>query len=348
MIEMRSDTFTLPTRKMLNSVKSAALGDDVYGEDPTVKKLEELSACLLGKEAGILMPSGTMANLATIMAYCPRGSKLIVGNESDIFLYEAGGAAVCGGILYESILTQNDGTLKLNDLELAFPKEDDPQYAEPKLICIEYPHNRRGGLILPQHYLLDLYNFSKKKKVNLHMDGARIFNAAISLGSEVKEIAQYADSIQFCLSKGLSCPIGSMVVGTNEIITKIRKIRKMLGGGMRQAGVVAAMGIVALTNWKSQLERDHKNAIFLANRLVQIPNIQLVPEKIETNMVFFRIVNPAIMLERFILECHLNGLNLSSLGDDRIRIVTHRGINREKIIKAISIINNAIKNLEKL
>lgn len=202
-IEMRSDTFSLPTIDMLKTIQIAELGDDVYQEDPTVIKLENKVAKILGKEAAILMPSGTMANLASILAHCPRGSKVIVSDESDIFIYEAAGAAVCGGIMYDPISTELDGSISLNSLEKSFPLDaEDPQFALPALICLENPHNRMGGKILPLTYLREIKEFANGKGVPIHMDGARLFNATVALGVDPVEITKFADSIQVCLSKG--------------------------------------------------------------------------------------------------------------------------------------------------
>ncbi len=230
MIELRSDTFTLPTDAMREAVSCSTLGDDVYGEDPTVCALEELAAHKLGKEAACLMPSGTMANLTAIMAHCPRGSKVLVGNESDIFIYEAGGASVCGGITYDPIPTQPDGQLSLHDLAESFPDDPmDPQFALPALICLENTHNRCGGTILPLEYLQQISQFARARELPVHLDGARIFNAAIALDIDPSEITKYVTSVQFCLSKGLAAPIGSMVVGDSTFINCTRRIRKMLG-----------------------------------------------------------------------------------------------------------------------
>ena len=337
MIEMRSDTFTLPSKEMLQTILKASLGDDVYGEDPTVKNLELICANMLGKEAAILMPSGTMANLASILAHCPRGSKLIVGDESDIYLYEAGGASICGGVIYEPIKTQVDGTLSIADIINALPKDRaDPQFALPALICLENPHNRMGGIPLSLSYITELYTFVKNKGIQVHMDGARIFNSAIALNITAKEIAKYCDSLQFCLSKSLSAPIGSIVVGNRQFIDKVFRIRKMLGGGMRQAGIIAAPGIYAIQNMKRQLKLDHKHAKILSNGLSKIPGIYLNPTEPYTNMVFFTIVNKSV--DKFIELCKKSGLNIGNLGHNRIRMVTHSGIDKKQINLAINII----------
>lgn len=344
-IELRSDTFTHPTTEMLHAMSNAEFGDDVYGEDPTVNKLEQLAATLFGKEEAIFMPSGTMANLASIMAHCPRGSKVLVGNESDIYIYEAAGASVCGGVMYEPLKTQSDGRIDLSDLESAFPNDlDDPQFALPSLICLENPHNRMGGSVLPISYLSELKEFSGSKKIPIHMDGARIFNAAISLNRPVKEIAYYADSLQFCLSKGLSSPVGSIVVGSRIFIKKVRRIRKMLGGGMRQAGVLAAAGIISLTKMTDRLKEDHDNARLLAEGLSNIDGVFCNLASIETNIVFFRIKEDIMSWQSFIRLVRAKGLFVEELGHGRIRAVTHRGVSAKDIHNALDIVKDVLES----
>lgn len=344
MIELRSDTFTLPSKEMIQSISIAGLGDDVYGEDITANKLEEKVAEIFGKEAACLMPSGTMANLSSIMAHCPRGSKVLVGSESDIYIYEAGGASVCGGIVYEPIKTQPDGRLLISDMENAIPTDmNDPQFALPKLICLENPHNRCGGIVLSLDYLKDVNEFAKNNNLKVHMDGARIFNASIALGKKPSEVAKYADSIQFCLSKGLSAPIGSMVVGKKDFIDKVRWTRKMLGGGMRQVGVIAAPAIVALDTMVDRLQEDHENARLFAEGLAEIPQIKVDVNKVETNIVFFEIVDERFTWEKFVQETQKMGLNIAELGYGRIRAVTHYGITKKDIYEALKIIRKVFE-----
>lgn len=292
MIELRSDTFTLPTARMREAMLGAQLGDDVYGEDPTVRALEERAADLLGKAAACLLPSGTMANLAAIMTHCPRGSKILVGAESDIYVYEAHGASVVGGIGYEPLPNQADGRILLTDLAAGFPPDpEDPQFALPGLICLENTQNRCGGVVLPSEYLAEVRAFADGHGLPVHMDGARIFNAAVAAGTPVSEITRYADSVQFCLSKGLSAPIGSIVAGSAEFIRGVRRVRKMLGGGMRQAGIIAAAGLVALEE-TDRLAEDHANARLLAEGLAGVAGIELDPAVVQTNIVMFRVTDP--------------------------------------------------------
>lgn len=338
MIELRSDTFTLPTPEMLEAIPQAALGDDVYGEDRTVNELEAVAAETFGKEAALLVPSGTMANLIALMTHCTRGTKALVGNESDIFIYEAGGASVCGGIVYEPVPTQTDGRLLLEDLQSALPDDPtDPEFALPALICLENTHCRMGGRALPLSYLQDVQTFARQHGLSVHIDGARIFNAAVALQTTVADIAQYADSVQFCLSKGLAAPIGSMVVGDREFIHRARRLRKMLGGGMRQAGIIAAPGLISLRHMTQRLAEDHANAARLARGLATIAGIQCVT-KVETNMVFFRVTDERFTLSSFLKEAALHGVNMTALGHGRVRAVTHAGISAQDIDHALEII----------
>lgn len=342
MIELRSDTFTMPTREMIVAMSKAPLGDDVYGEDPTVCKLELIAAELLGHESAIFMPSGTMANLASILAHCNRGDKVYVGDESDIFIYEAGGASVCGGVVYDSIPTRVDGTFDLHNLDLKFQFDpEDPQFSIPRLICTENTHNRLGGKVLPLTYLAELKEFANHRKVRVHMDGARIFNAAIYLGVDVKVIARMADSVQFCLSKGLSAPVGSIVTGDTDFVERVRRIRKMLGGSMRQAGVLAAAGIVALETMVERLAEDHENARLLAEGLANISGVEIDP-KTETNIVFFKISNLKGHWRAFIDRAHREGVSVGELGYGRIRAVTHRGVTKTDIYTALHIIQQIL------
>lgn len=335
-VELRSDTFTLPTPRMLEEMTKAPLGDDVYGEDPTARKLEELAAKLLGKEDACFMPSGTMGNLAAILAHCPRGTKALAGAESDIYVYEAGGASYCGGVIVEPVANAADGTMALADIEAAFPEDpDDPQFALPALLCVENPQNRCGGRVLPLEYLAGIKALASDRGVAVHLDGARIFNAALVTGVPVHVIAGFADSVQFCLSKGLSAPAGSMVAGSANFIRSVRRIRKMLGGGMRQVGVLAAAGLVALRDMTARLGDDHRTAGRLAEGLAALPGVAVEP--IETNMVFFRVDIPGLSQAEFIDRAWSEGVRLAELGRGRIRAVTHAGVTASDIDRALSV-----------
>jgi threonine aldolase len=344
MIELRSDTFTKPTPEMLAAVQDAELGDDVYGEDPTVRRLESLAAELLGKESACLAPSGTMANLASILAHCERGRKAIVGDESDIFLYEAGGPSVCGGVVLEPLRTARDGRLPLEELEEALTVDAvDPQFSLPGLVCLETPHNRCGGVVLPLDYLRDAARLTRRAGVPLHLDGARIFNAAVALGVDAADVAAHADSVQFCLSKGLSAPIGSVVAGGADFVAGVRRVRKMLGGGMRQAGIVAAPGIVALEQMVERLAEDHANARRLAEGLAGLEGIDLDLDFVQTNVVVFRV--PGVPWRRFLRELRRCGVAASEFGHGRIRMVTHAGISAEDAERAVEAAGEALAAL---
>ncbi|WP_394617111.1 low-specificity L-threonine aldolase [Lentzea sp. JNUCC 0626] len=344
MIEMRSDTFTLPTARMLSEMTRAPLGDDVYGEDPTVNELEELAAKSVGKPAACLMPSGTMANLAAMLVHVPRGGKVLVGNESDIYLYEAGGASVCGGIVYEPVPTQPDGTLAIDDLAAALPPDpDDPQFALPGLVCVENTHNRMGGRVLSQGYLDQLRSFATDHGVPVHMDGARIFNAAVASGVPAAEIAAHADSLQFCLSKGLSAPIGSILAGETAFVDRARRVRKMLGGGMRQAGVFAAAGVVALTSMVDRLAEDHALAAQLAAGLADVDGIDVDANSVTTNIVLFRVSADGLDEKSFVDAAGKRGLAVGEFGHGRIRAVTHRGLASADITRAVAIVADVVR-----
>ncbi|MFI5557868.1 low-specificity L-threonine aldolase [Amycolatopsis japonica] len=346
MIEMRSDTFTLPTPQMLSAMTQAALGDDVYGEDPTVNRLEELAAGIVGKAAACLMPSGTMANLAALLVHVPRGGKVLVGNESDIYLYEAGGASVCGGIVYEPIPTQPDGTLAMDDLAVALPPDpDDPQFALPGLICVENTHNRMGGRVLSRAYLAQLRRFADGHAIPVHMDGARIFNAAVAMGVGAEQLAAHADSIQFCLSKGLSAPIGSILAGEADFVEKARRVRKMLGGGMRQAGVFASAGQVALTSMIDRLAEDHALAAQLAAGLADVEGIDVDASAITTNIVLFRVTAKELDDNSFLRAVRQRGLAIAEFGHGRIRAVTHRGLSAADVSSAVAIVADVVREL---
>jgi threonine aldolase len=328
---------------MLDAIRSAELGDDVYGEDPTVAKLERLAADRLGKEAACLMPSGTMANLAALLVHAPRGSKVIVGAESDIYLYEAAGASVCGGINYEPIANQPDGTLALDDLAAALPEDpDDPQFALAALVCLENTQNRCGGVILPEEYQAAVAEFARANGLPVHLDGARIFNAAAGLGVSAAEVARHADSVQFCLSKGLRAPIGSLLTGPADFVLAARRIRKMLGGGMRQAGLVAAAGIVALDEMTGRLADDHALARRLADGLAGFPAIEVAPP--QTNIVLFRVVDERFTPGSFVAAARRRGVAVGEFGYGRIRAVTHADVGGSDIERAVEIVGHVLRD----
>lgn len=338
MIELRSDTFTQPTDAMRRAMSGAEVGDDVYGEDPTVRALEERAAELTGKEAACLMPSGTMANLTALLTHAPRGSQVLVGDESDIYLYEAGGASVCGGIMYAPVPSQSDGRLLLEDLRAGFPSDPyDPQFALPSLICLENTQNRCGGAVLPLSYMNQVRDLATEFGVPVHLDGARLFNAAVALGVPASDITRYANSVQFCLSKGLGAPVGSLLTGGHAFIGEARRVRKMLGGGMRQAGVVAAAGLVALMD-TDRLAEDHAHAVRLAEGLADVEGINIDPGAVRTNIVMFRIRDPRFSWQTFAAAAAAQGLAVAELGHGRLRAVTHCGVSTADIDEAVRIV----------
>lgn len=287
-IDLRSDTVTHPTPAMREAMARAEVGDDVLGEDPTVNRLEEMAASMAGKQAGLLMPSGTMSNLAAILTHCGRGDEVILGDKAHTVLFEAGGISALGGIHSRQIPNQADGTMDLADITAAI-RSDDIHYPPTRLISIENTHNRCGGVPLSAAYTRSVGDLAQKYNIKLHIDGARLFNAAIAQGVSAAELAAPADSVSICLSKGLCAPVGSVLCGSFDFIQFARRIRKQLGGGMRQAGILAAAGIVALETMVDRLAEDHQRARLLAQGLNSIDGLILNPGTPQTNMIFCRL-----------------------------------------------------------
>lgn len=344
MIELRSDTFTRPTSDMRRAMAEAEVGDDVYGEDPTVTELEHRSAEALGKEAACLMPSGTMANLAALLAAAPRGAKILCGAQSDLYVFEAGGASVCGGLVYEPLPNRADGTILLSDLAQALPDDpSDPQFAIPAVVCLEDTHNAAGGAVLPADYLASVRSFADEHRLWFHLDGARIFNAAVALGVPVAEVARDADSVQFCLSKGLGAPIGSMLTGTAAFVSQARRMRKMLGGGMRQAGIIAAAGLLAIGDF-DHLAEDHAKARRLAAGLAEIKGVHCDPDGVQTNMVMFRLDEEAMSHAAFCKRAAAEGVGIAELRPGTLRAVTHRDVSEVDIDRAVAVIAGLLEH----
>jgi threonine aldolase len=339
-IDLRSDTVTLPTKEMLEAIRDAKLGDDVYGEDPTVNELQELAANKMGKEAALLVPSGTQANLTSLMSNCNRGDQVILESESHIYWYEVGGVSVIAGLFPWPIQTST-GAFNLDDLELAI-RPKNIHYPKLTLICIENTHNRHGGTIITPTQIEAISESAKKHSIKLYMDGARIFNAAISLGLDPKDFTKHVDNLMFCLSKGLSCPVGSLIVGNHDFIEKARKIRKLLGGGMRQAGIIAAPGIIALEKMTARLKTDHENAKLLAEMLSKIYGIYVDLNRTQTNIVTFNLTSPTIDDSTFLRELKENGVLALTQGKNKVRLVTHNGIEKEHIEKTVAAIEKIL------
>ncbi len=325
--DFRSDTTTHPTEKMRQAMATAKVGDDVYGEDPTVNALEQKAADMLGKERGLFVTSGTMGNLLAVLAHCARGEEAIMGTQGHTFLHEAGGVSVVGGVVIHTIPNQADGTLALKDLENALRNPDDAHEPISKLVILENTQNACGGIPLSLEYTESVAAFAHGHGLILHMDGARIFNAAVALGLPASKLVAPADSITFCLSKGLCAPVGSVLVGDAAFISKARRLRKMLGGGMRQAGIIAAAGIVALDEMVERLAEDHRRAALLGDGLRSMAKVHLTKNSPQTNMVFFKLdESVGLSVSEFLEAMKREGVLLMDSGPGEYRMVTHHDI----------------------
>ncbi len=339
-IDLRSDTVTLPTEEMLEASRHAKLGDDVFGEDPTVNQLQEMAAEKMGKEAALLVPSGTQANLISVMSNCRRGDLAILESESHIFWYEVGGVSAVAGVLPWPVKSVG-GVFEPTDLEAAI-RPKNIHFPEPALICVENTHNRYGGVIVTPSQLKGIREVAEKHSMKLYMDGARIFNAAVGLGVDVKEFTKHVDNLMFSLSKGLCCPVGSIVVGSKELIERAKKNRKLLGGGMRQAGIIAAPGIIALEKMIDRLREDHENARFLAEKLSKIVGIKIDLDRVQTNIVTFDLENSEVTDESFLFKLKEKGILALAQSKNRIRLVTHYGITKEHVEATQDAIRNIL------
>lgn len=340
-LDFRSDTVTKPTPEMRGAMAKAVVGDDVYQEDPTINRLQEMAAEITGQQAGLFVPSGTMGNLASILAHCQRGNEIIVGKKAHIFLYEAAGAAALGGVNIQTIPNQPDGTLLFEDIEQAI-RPDDPHQPITALISIENTHNRCNGISVTPNYTARISEFAKRHGLKFHIDGARIFNAAVDQNIPVETLTKHADSVTFCLSKGLSAPVGSVICGSKEFIQKAHRTRKQLGGGMRQAGVLAAAGIVALETMVDRLADDHRNAQLLAKGISTIEGINCNPAAQYTNMVYFSLAEDVpFSLNELRKKLAKYGLLVGG-GSDRVRMVTHAWVDEKDVKQAINIIKTVM------
>ncbi len=323
-LDFRSDTVTKPTREMYEAMMQAPVGDDVYGEDPTVIALEELGATITGKDSALFLPSGTMGNLTAVLTHCGRGDEIILEEYSHIFLYEVGGMAALGGVMHHRIPSKF-GSFDPQQVENAIRPDGLSLYPETKLICVENTHNYHGGRVVPEGTLQSIDRVAKDHNLKVHTDGARIWNASVATGKTPAELLRYTDSAMVCLSKGLGAPVGSLLVGDKEFIAKARRQRKMVGGGMRQAGVIAAAGIVALQSMIDRLANDHKKAKAIAEGLAKLPKVSIDSNKVETNILIFQTpsLDASQVVERFACEF---GIGVSMMGPKNIRIVTHKDI----------------------
>ncbi len=333
-IDLRSDTVTRPTPAMRAAMAAAEVGDDVFGEDPTVNRLEAMAAERVGKAAGLLVASGTQGNLAALLAHCGRGDEVILGDQSHTFVYEAGGSAAVGGIHPRPVATEADGTLDVAAVEAAV-RPDNVHFPPTRLVCLENTHNRCGGAVLGPAYMAAVRGVADRHGLAVHLDGARLFNAAAALGVPVGDLARDADSVTFCLSKGLAAPIGSVLCGPRDFVDRARRARKLLGGGMRQAGVIAAAGIVALETMADRLADDHANARRLAEGLADLPGIVLDPERVATNIVIFALRPEAGSPDQLVAAVAARGVRVLAIGGPRLRAVTHYEVSAGDVERAI-------------
>ncbi|XUX01431.1 MAG: low-specificity L-threonine aldolase [Dehalogenimonas sp.] len=342
-IDLRSDTITHPTQEMHDAMYRAEVGDDVFGEDPTVNRLEALAMEITGKQAAVFTPSGTMSNLIAVLSHTRHGDEIILGDRAHIFLNEAGGAAAIGGVSIRTVPNNADGTIEIDRIEAAIRGTGNLHWPPSKLLCLENTHNYCGGAVLSVEYTAKAAEAAHRHSLAVHLDGARLFNAAVALRVPAVELCEPVDSVNFCLSKGLSAPIGSVLCGSADFITRARKFRKMVGGGMRQAGVIAAAGIVCLESCVDRLADDHKNARTLAEGLRQIPGLEV--EKPETNIVM--IGTPEnLPAADFVKKAAEAGVKFISVGPRRVRAVTHRMVNAADITEAVKRLKKALSPSE--
>jgi len=343
-IDLRSDTVTLPTPAMREAMYRAELGDDVFGEDPTVNRLEAMSAERMGKEAALFVVSGTMGNLVAMLTHCGRGDEVIMGDRSHTFLNEQGGISTLGGVHVRTVPNLPNGMLDPAVVEKAI-RADNIHYPRTRLICMENTHNICGGKVLSPAKMSTVKGVAERPGLAVHLDGARVFNAAVALGIEAREIAAQADTVQICFSKGLSAPVGSAICGSADFIREARRKRKVVGGGMRQAGIIAAAAIVALEQMVDRLVEDHENARALAQGLAQVGGFVIDPESVETNMVFCDLKNPSIGANRLVQGLAAEGVIIRSSGPARFRFVTHYGLVREDIDIVLAAFRKVMKEL---
>jgi len=352
MIDLRSDTVTLPSLAMREAMYRAEVGDDVYKEDPTINRLQELAAQMTGKEGALFVPSGTMGNAVAVLAHAGRAEAVIVGNQSHIYRYEVGGASTLGGSPMYVVPTDVNGMLDLYQVEIGISDGSDEHSAPTTLLCVENTHNRCGGAVLSIEQLTALSNLAHAHNVIVHLDGARVFNAATALGVPVSTVADTVDSMMFCLSKGLSAPVGSMVVGSREFIRKAHRMRKLLGGGMRQAGILAAAGIVALEQMVDRLAEDHENSKKLAFSLADFPQIEIDVNRVVTNIVNFAVLDTQQQrlndaeTQRFLAHAAEHGILMGSMGEGTIRAVTHYGLDANDMTTALHGIRRALLDMQ--
>ena len=342
-VDMRSDTITQPTSTMRQAMSEAKVGDDVFSEDPTVNRLEEMVSKRLGKEAALFVASGTMANLVSQLTHCGRGNEMILGDQSHMFVYEQGGSAALGGIHPRCLENKPDGTMALADIEAAI-RPDDVHFPRTKLIVLENTHNRCSGSPLDVGYMRSVAELARRYGLKLHVDGARLFNATTALGVDAKDLVAKADSVSICLSKGLAAPVGSVVSGNPDFISEARRNRKVVGGGMRQAGILAAAGIVALTEMVDRLADDHENARKLAQGLVNMESLSIDLDVVTTNIVFIDITKKRLSSQLLTERLHNRGIRLLPTAPNRLRAVTNYHVTSSDIDYALDIFLSTLKD----
>jgi threonine aldolase len=340
-IDLRSDTITRPTAAMRSAMAKADVGDDVFEEDPTVNRLEEMAAARMGKPAALLVCSGTMGNLVAQLAHCGRGDETILGDQSHVFYYEQGGAAALGGIHPRTLANAPDGTIALDQIDAAV-RPDDVHFPRSRLIILENTHNRCGGAVLSAEYTAAVRQVADRHGLKLHIDGARIFNAAVAQDVDVARLAAPADSVTFCLSKGLAAPVGSVLCGDPAFIAAARRVRKSIGGGMRQAGIIAAAGIVALTEMVDRLAEDHANAKLLALGLAQMAGLRIDPQAVTTNIVYFRVLKQGLDAATMTATLDEHGVRLLPTGADQMRAVLNYHVTAADVRQALDVICKVI------
>jgi threonine aldolase len=334
-IDLRSDTITQPTPAMRRAMAAAEVGDDVFGDDLTVNRLEDEAAARMGKQAAVFVASGTMGNLAAALAHCGRGDEAILGHHSHTYINEQGGLAALGGIHPRAVTNRADGTLDLGDVAAAI-RSDNQHYPRSRLIMIENTHNICNGAPLTSEYIRSLGALAHRHGLQLHMDGARVFNAAVALGVDVRELTAGADSVTFCLSKGLGAPVGSVLCGSRDFVHEARRARKVLGGAMRQAGVIAAAGLVALREMVDRLVEDHENAAALADGLAEMSGLEVDPAPLRTNIVYFTLRHPQLTPAQLVAGLEERGVRILALGPDRLRAVTNYHVTTDDVPSALT------------
>ncbi len=337
-IDLRSDTVTMPTDEMRQAIANAEVGDDVYGDDPTINKLEELAAKKVGKEAAIFVPSGTFGNQLALLTHTRRGQEVIIGKNNHIVVHEVGASAVIAGVQLRTLETVN-GVMNPNDVENAI-RVDDIHEPETGLICVEEAHG--CGAVVPLDILKEIKDIAEKHSIPVHMDGARLFNAAASLGVEPTKIAECCDTVMFCLSKGLAAPAGSMVAGSKSFIDRARKNRKLMGGGMRQVGILAAAGIIALEKMDDRLHEDHENAKYMAQKLSEIHGVEVIKDRLDIDMVFFKMGEEIISEKTLIEKLYEKNIKINGVEAGEYRFVCHIGVTKEDIDYVIDTMKSLI------